>query len=550
MQKFGCKFETEKMVTACTISLSFWLLLYTTSWAGAFQNHILSNSPHSSKFSKRCLHLFSHQNQDVVEQKSSNRRNFVGRVSEAIVSSALIPLMGPKASLAEQAVIQNTENIAAPAFTRELSWPLGKVAFSLLPLAGTSTRRATVEEVIVPDTIWTHDQIQGVVNVNVPVRQIVVRLSNEAGGGLLIYNPVAPTPQLLEMVRKLEEKYGPVRHLVLGTVALEHKATFGPFAENFPKATVWLQPGQWSFPLPVSVEFLGVTQRGPRLREIPSDNISKQYRYYANRNPVPEWAVDFDWEVLGPLRFKSVGAFSETAMFHKKTKSLLLTDTVVSVTDEPPKIIQEDPRAMLFHARDNIRDVIQDTPENRRKGWRRMVQFGLVFFPSQIDVVPATKAIYEASKIDKNMKPLGDGAVPFSLYPWTWHENDADLKNFEVISNHGRIFCPPILTKLILDREPEKTLEWANKVATRFEFERIIPCHLNNNIQASPNDFLAAFEVLANDPKTGTIRGQRPLAEDLALLQKASDVLTDLGIVDVSKVCDGEPARKVGRFAS
>lgn len=66
--------------------------------------------------------------------------------------------------------------IITPAYSKDLSWPLGKVAFSLLPLAATSTRRATVEECIIPDTIWTHDQIQGVVNVNVPVRQIVVKV--------------------------------------------------------------------------------------------------------------------------------------------------------------------------------------------------------------------------------------------------------------------------------------------------------------------------------------------------------------------------------------
>jgi hypothetical protein len=137
-----------------------------------------------------------------------------------------------------------TELINSPAFTSEVSWPLGKIAFSLLPLAGTSSRRATVEECIVPDTIWTHDQIQGVVNVNVPVRQTVIKLSDEAGGGLLVYNPVAPTPQLMNFMKQLENKYGPVRHIILGTVALEHKATFGPFAQNFPKATVWLQPGK------------------------------------------------------------------------------------------------------------------------------------------------------------------------------------------------------------------------------------------------------------------------------------------------------------------
>ncbi len=310
---------------------------------------------------------------------------------------------------------------------------------------------------------------------------------------------------------------------------------------------------QWAFPINLPIELSGVTQRGAKLREIPiSDDvkdISKQYRYYAAKDPIPEWKADLDFEVLGPLRFQSVGAFSETALFHKKSKTLLVTDSVVSVTDTPPKIIEEDPRGMLFHARDSIEDVIEDTEENRKKGWRRMVEFGLTFFPSQIDVVPFGDAISQASKIDSKMKPLGEGAVPFSLYPWTWHDNDADLKNFNAISKGGEIFCPPILTKLILDREPQKTLDWADRICKRFDFDHIIPCHLNNYVKASPEQFRAAFEVLRNDPKSGRVTHQRPLAEDLALLQKASDLLTQFGVVSESKVCDGEPARREGRFS-
>ncbi len=544
-----------------TIVLSTAVLLLQATNTLSFQTSPLHQP--LQKNSHRCRPLFSENNADngdsdstesISMQERNSRRGFL---SSAVAAASALPMM--LSSMPPNALAEPTASaaaIATPAFNKDISWPLGKIAFSLLPLAGTSTRRATVEECIVPDQIWTHDQIQGVVNVNVPVRQTVVKLSKEAGGGLLIYNPIAPTPQVIEMVKKLEATHGPVRHLVLGTVALEHKATFGAFAENFPDATVWLQPGQWSFPLPVSVEFLGVTQRGKKLREIPLDDgkgtvYSKQYEYYAKKDPIPEWAVDFDWETLGPLQFKSVGAFSETVMFHKKTKSLILTDVVVSVTKDPPKIIQEDPRAMLFHARDSIEEVIEDTKENREKGWRRMVQFGLVFFPSEIDVVPAGKAISQASKIDKSMKPLGDGAVPFSLYPWTWHENDADLDNFEAISKNGEIFCPPILTKLILDRENVKTLEFVDRVASRFDFERIIPCHLNNNVKATPAQFRTAFEVLANDRNNdGNLIGQRPLAEDLALLQKASDILTDFGVVGKSLVCDGEPARRVGRFAT
>lgn len=108
-----------------------------------------------------------------------------------------------------------------------------------------------------------------------------------------------------------------------------------------------------------------------------------------------------------------------------------------------------------------------------------------------------------------------------------------------------QLFCPPILTKLILDREPEGTIEWVNRVASSFpDMQRIIPCHLNNNIRASASDFSRAFDVLRSSP--GKVRQQRPLAEDLVLLQEASDVLTKFGIVSSSRVCDGEPARDIG----
>lgn len=448
--------------------------------------------------------------------------------------------------------------VATPPSSSDVSWPLGKVAFSLLPLAGTSTRRATVEECVVTDTIWTHDQIQGVVNVNVPVRQTVVKLSD---GGLWVHNPVAPTPQLLRMMERLIELHGPVRHIVLGTVALEHKATFGDFASHYPKATVWIQPGQWSFPVDAGIEFYGLRQRGPRLREIPVldannqlvEPVSKQYRYYAERDgQIPEWIADFDYEVLGPFKFQSVGGFSETAFYHKSSKSLIVTDTVVSVSESPPPIIEEDPRALLFHSRDTISDTVQDTPATRKKGWRRMVQFGLVFFPSRITVVPSVaQAFDEAKRVPPELRNLGDGAIPGGpLYPWSWDENDADLVNFEAISKGGRLFCPPILTKLILDREPTATLAWVDRVSRRFKgMQRIIPCHLNNAVRVRGSaEFYEAFAPLRSQP--GKVIPQRPLAEDLALLQKASDELTKLGIVAPSQICDGEEARFRGRFAS
>lgn len=305
--------------------------------------------------------------------------------------------------------------------------------------------------------------------------------------------------------------------------------------------------GQWAFPVDLPIDVLGVTQRGPELRELPGPTPPTSSLYREFTSP-PPWLDEIDYEILGPLKFQSVGAFSESAFFHKSTRTLIVTDTVVSVTSTPPAIIQEDPRAMLFHARDYATQKIEDTPETREKGWRRMVQFGLVFFPSQIDVVPFGEAFKEAGQIDPSLRNLGTDAVPFELYPWTWKNDNADLKNFNAISQGGSLFCPPILTKLILDREPDRTLAWVDTVCRRFKFERVIPGHLNNNVKAGPTEFKNAFDVLRGRD-IGSIRSQRALPEDLALLQKASDSLTRLGVVGPSQVCDGEPARVVGRFA-
>jgi len=477
-------------------------------------------------------------NRDSNEEKEEDlcRRAWLQRVmvkATAAATIVMLPEGTPQSAVAASS--SSKYLIPTPAFSKDTYWPLGKIAFSFLPLAGGS-RRATVEQTVVPNKMWTHDQIQGIVNVNVPVRQTVIALSPQSGGGLWVHNPVGPTPELLRMMKNLEAKHGPVRHIVLGTVALEHKATFGAFARKFPKATVWYQPGQWSFPINYDLEFLGVSQRKPfgTLRELPPQHSPR----------APEWTADIDYEILGPLKFQSVGAFSETAFYHKPTRSLLVTDVVISVTEEPPAIIQDDPRALLFHSRDSASDrsIVErgDTPELRRKGWRRMVQFGLVFFPSQIDVPPIGQDLKEKQEVPPELRNLGDGAVPFNLYPWTWR-GDEDMKSFKALTNNGKMFCPPILTKLILDREPQRTLAWVDRVCDRFQgMKRVVPCHLNNDIKATSKDFYRAFDSLrCPDAVGGKQRG--PLEQDLQLLQDASDVLTKYGIVSPTEL----PCRRV-----
>jgi Domain of unknown function (DUF4336) len=550
----------------------------------------------------------------MMSRRAVGQRSLAAIIATAVTATATAT--ATPASAAAAATADGSDHsdddesvlIPTPATTSDVYWPLGKVAFSLLPLAGTYTRRKTVETVVVPDTIWTFDQIQGIVQVNVPVRQTVIKLTPSvssgnggAAGSLWVHNPVAPTPELIDMMHRLQRlQNATIQHIVLGTVALEHKATLGDFCRHFPAATVWIQPGQWSFPLQIPIEWLGgLPQRGQQLRELPVPQHAPtrpRYVYSAkaataaavNAAPVgtttpledPVWKTEIEYCVLGPFQFKSVGAFSETAFYHKSTKTLLVTDVVCSVTADPPAIIQEDARALLFHCRDRIDEhIVADTPELRRKGWRHMVQFGLVFFPSQIEIVPRTvsQAIQDANRfVPRNLRNLGDGAVPFGgkLYPWIWNNNnasdddkgDADLRNFNAISQNGKLFCPPILYKLILDREPQATLAWVDAVVTSLapDMQRIIPSHLNNNIEvtignttgkkknALAQEFYEAFGPLraASPPGPNKQQPRGPLAQDLALLQAASDILTKYGIVAPSQVCDGELARTLGRFAA
>lgn len=109
-----------------------------------------------------------------------------------------------------------------------------------------SAARATVREELVAGRVWTFDQVQGVIYVHVPVRMTVVKLD---GGGLFVYAPVAPTIECLRLLSEVEAVHGPVRHILLPTLALEHKSFAGAFANARPKAQLWVAGAQYSFPL-------------------------------------------------------------------------------------------------------------------------------------------------------------------------------------------------------------------------------------------------------------------------------------------------------------
>lgn len=152
------------------------------------------------------------------------------------------------------------------------------------------------------------------------------------------------------------------------------------------------------------------------------------------------WGEEMEHEIL-TVKPSRIGTYAETAFFHKSTQSLLVTDIIVKVSDAPDAIINDDPRALLYHARDSMLEEINDTPSNRLKGWRRMVTankllilkkftlsrshsfthsfvhllihsltqvlFALTFNPSGITVSDFLTVLKDINKVSPAMKLLG-----------------------------------------------------------------------------------------------------------------------------------------------
>ncbi len=358
------------------------------------------------------------------------------------------------------------------------------------------SKKRTIRQEVLKDTIWTFDQLQGIFYVVVPIRMSVIRLES---GGLLVYAPVAPTPQCLQLMQELVDRYGDVQYIILPTISgLEHKNCVGPFARKFPQATVYVAPNQWSFPVDLPLSWLGFPPK--RTCVLPADS---------NETP---FADEFDYAILGDIDLRA-GQFEEVALLHKRSQTLLLTDTIVSIPNKPPKIVEEDLYPLLFHARDSATEAIADTQGNRIRGWQRICLFAMYFRSSVLEVPSLAKTFKDAWR-----SPNKSPQAYWGLFPFDWQPNWQDC--FETLRGNGRLLVAPILQTLILNRAPEETLEWADRVAS-WDFHRVIACHFDAPVSASPTEFRQAFAFLESDAAYGSNLPD----EDLQTLKSIDAVL-------------------------
>lgn len=384
--------------------------------------------------------------------------------------------------------------------SRDFAWPF----WPIVPIYPYGKRR-TIRKEIIKDTIWTFDQLQGIFYVVVPIRMTVIKLEPE---GLLIYAPVAPTPECLRLVNELVAEHGEVKYILLTTISgIEHKVFVGPFARCFPSAQVFVAPQHWSFPLNIPLSWLGFPAK--RTFVLPSDSSETPF------------GDQFDLAVLGPLNL-GLGWFAEVALFHRRSRTLMITDSVVSIPENPPAIVQLDSYPLLFHAKDSASDLVADTYENHRKGWQRIALFAMYFRPSVLEVPPWSGVFSNALKAPERSKK-----AYFGLFPFRWKKGWE--RSFEALAGGGRLLVAPILQTLILNRAPQETLDWANRVAS-WDFERIIPCHFDCAIGTNPREFRQAFSFLEKHSTVNLLPD-----EDFQLLRDIDAGLNKIGVVPPAK---------------
>ena len=338
-------------------------------------------------------------------------------------------------------------------------------------------RRPTLVRELIPGRIWSFEQLHGVWYVAVPIRMTVVRVE----GGLLLYSPIPPTGEVLEALRDLERRHGPVRSIVLATTSgLEHKLPVPAMARAFPSAEVWVTPRQWSFPLSLPSRWLGFP--AGRTRFLLEDGV-----------PHPD---QLDWHPLGPIDL-GLGTFMEMACFDRESGSLLVTDALVAISAEPPPVFELDPNPLLFHARECGSQPLEDSLELRRRGWMRILAFANYLRPIHLEILSLRQTLSEAFS-----PGCRDRRSHFGLYPFRWLDGwQSQVES--LLSRPGQdpvLLIAPVLERLVFPRTKDLFLEWLQSLDACHSLQLLIPAHYDAPVRITTEHLMAFRQNLINRP--------------------------------------------------
>jgi len=374
-------------------------------------------------------------------------------------------------------------------------WPL-------LPTFPYGQRQSRFTELIACRA-WAIEQFHGIWYVAVPIRMTVLKLDQ---GGLLLYAPLPPTPAVLDFIHELERTHGFVKTIVLASSSgLEHKISLPALARAFPNSEIWISAQQWSFPLDLPLSWLGF----PRTRT-----------HILFKDGLPH-SEEIDWLALGPLNL-GLGTFLEVACHHRSSGVLLITDALVSIPKQPPTLFDLDPNPLLFHARDSGSEPMLDTPQQRLKGWQRILLFANYLRPHLLQVrgiKPLCNDFFDAA----DRKAVNH----FGLYPFLWPKGWIDEVDEFFAAVPLPIRIAPVLERLVFVRSRESFAKWLRDLALLADEFALIPAHYDAPVLISSH----ILEQLAESIET------RPWAPDHGswqFLARLDDLLLRYGLVPAS----------------
>ncbi len=343
-------------------------------------------------------------------------------------------------------------------YISEQRWPW----WPLLPLYPYGRRRTLFKELI-PDQIWSFEQLQGLYYVAVPVRLTVVKVA----GGLMLFNPLPPTTELLENMTSLQKDYGPVLSIILPTASgLEHKISLPALSRAFPRAELWVSPGLWSFPFDLPLDFLGIPSN--RTKTLFKDGLPHE--------------DSCTWFSLGPLNL-GLGRFQEISCFHKLSKSILVTDALVGIQAEPPDLFELDPTPLLFHSREKGSEPLIDTIQARKKGWARLVLFASYLRPGKLSIPPIEFVLRNAFR-----SGVRSPRAHFGIYPFSWNEDWQESLKELMGEKSPLINIAPVLKRLVFPRAKDSFSKWLDQISNLKGLRWLIPAHYSAPIAFNPSD--------------------------------------------------------------
>lgn len=208
------------------------------------------------------------------------------------------------AGLAECAVIATSAPIARSGPGSPTGLPGRVLGADEVPMSRIVDQPVNTPKPVAPDLFIVDSTLPRPFGIWLPVRMTIIRLPD---GGLLLHSPTQLTPGLQRALQEL----GPVKHLVAPDTV--HWMFLPDWQRAYPQATSWAAPG------------LGARWQVRR------SGVRFDHELGGQAPP--------GWDGIELVVFPGLG-FCEVALFHRPTRTLVLTDTVLNLRPDqvPPGV--------------------------------------------------------------------------------------------------------------------------------------------------------------------------------------------------------------------